>query len=288
MGGGNFRPHPARRHPLVRWLGSRGPRHATRHSGLGRRRVAGPGTASKLPARPQRPAGCGPRGGAHIHLLALEKRRRTDEQLGGAGTDEGSPAAALLGLHAGPHDVCHPLQHGPGGLSHRAIRHRDFRQPLCGRQHADHDPRGYGRVWGNRKIRRLCEMPALSGMPTRIRGEGRHLAVQPREHLHNPLPRGAPDHELRLGIRRQCAVGKKMLRPAHRLGHGARRGVDGRAHARAGREIARRTENLCHGRIPQRLREDELCHDGAPAGHARGGLGNQLRGRRHRLDQARR
>jgi GTP-dependent phosphoenolpyruvate carboxykinase len=49
-------------------------------------------------------------------------------------------------LHERPHALRHPVQHGADRFTHRAIRHRDFRQPLCRRQHAHHDAHGRGRL----------------------------------------------------------------------------------------------------------------------------------------------
>jgi phosphoenolpyruvate carboxykinase (GTP) len=51
------------------------------------------------------------------------------------------------------------------------------------------------------------------------RAEELGLAVQ-RGEVHRPLPRDARDLVLRLGLRRQRAAGKEVLRAADRLGHG--------------------------------------------------------------------
>ena len=52
--------------------------------------------------------------------------------------------------------------------------------------------------------------------------------------VHRPLPQDARDLELRLGLRRQRAAGQEMLRAAHRVHHGSRPGLAGRAHADPG------------------------------------------------------
>ena len=51
------------------------------------------------------------------------------------------------------------------------------------------------------------------------------------QQVHRPLPRGARDLELRLGLRRQRPARQEVLRAADRLGDGPRRGLAGRAHA---------------------------------------------------------
>ena len=91
--------------------------------------------------------------------------------------------------------------------------------------------------------RRLHSVHAL-GRRAAGGGPGRcAVAVQSRKQVHRPFSRGARDLVVRLGLRRQRAAGQEMLRAAHRLGHGARRGLAGRAHAdrrRAGSARARK------------------------------------------------
>ena len=68
------------------------------------------------------------------------------------------------------------------------------------------------------------------GMPLGRRAGGRRLALQ-RHEVHRPLPRDARDLVLRLRLRRQRPARQEVLRPSHRLGDGARRGLARRAHA---------------------------------------------------------
>ena len=67
----------------------------------------------------------------------------------------------------------------------------------------------------------------------------RAVAVRRREQVHRPLPRDPRDLVLRLGLRRQRPARQEVLRPAHRLDHGPRRRLDGRAHAHPRRHPAR-------------------------------------------------
>ncbi len=113
----------------------------------------------------------------------------------------------------------------------------------------------------------------------------RALAVQRRE-VHRPFSRDPRNLVVRFRLRRQCASGQEMLRPADRLQHRARRGLAGRAHAHSRRRRPARREDLCHRCFSLGVRQDELRHDDPPRG-LRGVEGVDRR-RRHRLAQARR
>ena len=65
-----------------------------------------------------------------------------------------------------------------------------------------------------------------------------------------PLPRGAADLERRLRLRRQRAARQEVLRAAHRQHHGARPGLDGRAHADPRLEMPGGRDALHRGRLP--------------------------------------
>ena len=109
------------------------------------------------------------------------------------------------------------------------------------------------------------------------------MAVQ-RGKVHRPLPGKPGDLVLRLGLWRQRPAGQEVLRPAHRLGDGAGRGLAGRAHADPEADLAAGRVPLCGGGLPQRLRQDQHGH--APA-HPAGLEGGDHR-RRHLLDALRR
>ena len=68
---------------------------------------------------------------------------------------------------------------------------------------------------------------------------GREVALQ-QDQVHRPLPGNPRDLVLRLRLRRQRTAGQEVLRAAHRLDHGPRRRLAGRAHADPGRDQSRR------------------------------------------------
>ncbi len=97
------------------------------------------------------------------------------------------------------------------------------------------------------------------------------------------FPGNARDLVLRFGLWRQCAAGQEMPGPAHRLGHGARPGMAGRAHADSRHHQSAGAKKLCRGRISQRLRQDQSRH--ARSACWIRGMESRNRRRGHRLDQ---
>ena len=87
------------------------------------------------------------------------------------------------------------------------------------------------------------------------------------------FPETRGDLVLRLRLRRQRPAGQEVLRPAHRLGHGPRGGLAGRAHAHRGRHPARGREALHRRRLPVGLRQDEHGHDDPHPPRLEGGDG---------------
>ena len=105
----------------------------------------------------------------------------------------------------------------------------------------------------------------------RRRAGGRRLAVQ-RHEVHRPLPRDARDLVLRLRLRRQRPARQEVLRAAHRLGDGARRGLARRAHADPQADLAGGQGVLRRRRLPVGLRQDQPRHadpDASRAGRSR-------------------
>ena len=97
---------------------------------------------------------------------------------------------------------------------------------------------------------------ALGGRTAGGRPGRRAVAVQPDE-VHRALPRDARDLVVRLGLRRQRAAGQEVLRAAHRLGDGARRGLAGRAHAARPADVAAGPPVPRRRRVPLGVRQDE-------------------------------
>ena len=155
-----------------------------------------------------------------------------DQQLVRPRRDAPDLERPVQGCHGGPHHVRRPLLHGPARLAHRPHRRGDHRLRLRRRQHAHHDPHGHGCPRGARRRRRVRPLPAL-GRRTRSQ-PGQQDVPWPcnaGQQVHRPLPRDPRDRLVRLGLRRQRPARQEVLRAAHRLGHGPRRRLDGRAHA---------------------------------------------------------
>ncbi len=92
------------------------------------------------------------------------------------------------------------------------------------------------------------------------------------------LPGDPRDLVVRFGLRRQRAAREEVLRPAHRVGHRSRRGLDGRAHAHPQADQLGE-QGLLHRRgLPECLWQDESRD--AAAHHS--GLEGRDRRRRHR------
>ncbi|CCH69890.1 hypothetical protein BN10_440008 [Phycicoccus elongatus Lp2] len=104
------------------------------------------------------------------------------------------------------------------------------------------------------------------------------VAVQ-RHQVHRALPRDPRDLVLRFRLRRQRPARQEVLRPAHRLRHGPRRGLDGRAHAHPQAHLAGGEEALHRRRLPVGLWQDEPGDDRPDPR----GLGGRDGRRRHRL-----
>ena len=174
---------------------------------------------------------------------ATEEEAGPDEQLARPGGDARDAERAVRGLDARPHDVRGAVLDGPARLGQEPHRRAADRLALRGGEHADHDAHGPGRARRARRRRRVRALPALGRHAARRRRGGRAVAVQRREQVHRPLPRDARDLVLRLGLRRQRAARQEVLRAADRLGDGARRGLDGRAHADPQADLAARARS---------------------------------------------
>ena len=124
-----------------------------------------------------------------------------------------------------------PFSMGPLGSPIAHIGVRAHRLAVRGRQHADHDPHGQARCSTRSARRRLRALPALGRRAARA-GPGRRAwpcNAEQKYIVHFPEERAIWSFGSRL--RRQRAARQEVLRAAHRLGAGARRGLAGRAHA---------------------------------------------------------
>ena len=203
------------------------------------------------------PASLGSRGrrtrrASDLRLHDGRRGRGPEQQLEGAGRGQDAHGVVLRGLHARPHDVRDPVLHGADRLALCALRRRDHGQRLRRREHVSHDAHRQTGAQTHREGQDVRQRAPLDGR------------ARPDAPLHHALPRGAHDHELRLGLRRQRVARQEVPRAAHRELPGAHRRLARRAHADRRRAEPRRRHSLSRLRVPIGVRQDQ-SRDADPA-----------------------
>ena len=126
------------------------------------------------------------------------------------------------GSHARPHDVRHPVLHGPARRREPDVRRRDHRLGVRRRARC-----ASWRGWAADVLERMGDdadfvpVPALGRRAARARAGRRRRGRATTTKYIVALPRGADDLELRLRLRRQRAARQEVLLAAHRLARSA-------------------------------------------------------------------
>ena len=265
----------------VRPAAPRAGRRAARSSGSTRR--SGPNSFLAR-SRPRRRRA---RRGPHLHLLASTRRTPARPTTGSTRTRCARRSSGLFdGCMRGRTMYVVPVLHGPARVADLArSASRSPTRPTSSVIDAHHDPHGQG---GARRSSATdgVFVPAVHcvGAPLAARpGRRRRGRATPTKYIVH-FPETREIWSLRLRLRRQRAARQEVLRAAHRLGHGARRGLARRAHAdpqARPRPTGDVTTSPPPSRAPAARPTSRCCAD-----HP--GLEGRDRRRRHRLDALRR
>ncbi len=158
-----------------------------------------PREEAELVLRRLRPQRRRARRGPHLHLLGDEKDAGPTNNWMDPAEMKAIMTELYRGLHARPHDVRHPVLHGPARGRAPDVRRRDHRLAST----SSSSMRVMARM-GTRRARAargddadVRARPALGRRAARA-GPGRRAVALQRHQVHRPVPRGADDLVLRL------------------------------------------------------------------------------------------